>query len=68
MWQMQDPETRTAGASAVSGPYTMNDLFEPHRNGTIEDVLNVGYVAPDTTFKLGELLDTTTGPFCYMYE
>lgn len=68
MWQMLDPDTRTAGASAVAGPYTMNDSVAPHRNGTVDDDVNLGFVAPDAVHKLGELLSTTGGPFCYVYE
>ncbi|EKG17511.1 Tyrosinase [Macrophomina phaseolina MS6] len=67
-WQMLEPETRTAGASAIAGPYTMNDGFEPHRNGTLDDVISLDFAAADRSFKLGELLSTTSGPFCYVYE
>lgn len=66
-WQMLDPATRAAGASAVAGPYSLNDEYEPHRNGTIEDVITLDFAAPGSP-KLGDLLSTTSGPFCYVYE
>ncbi|KAF9639980.1 Tyrosinase [Lasiodiplodia theobromae] len=68
-WQMLEPASRTApGPSAVAGPVTMNDGWEPHRNGTADDYINLGFVAPGREYKIGELLSTTTGPFCYVYE
>ncbi|OJD38712.1 tyrosinase central domain protein [Diplodia corticola] len=67
-WQMLEPASRTAGATAVAGPVTMYDSLEPHRNGTLEDVMDLGFVAPGAEKKIGELLSTTGGPFCYVYE
>ncbi|OMP88497.1 Tyrosinase [Diplodia seriata] len=64
-WQMLAPDAREA---AIAGPVTMNDGFAPHRNGSLDDVLDVGFVAPGQEYRLRELLSTTGGPFCYVYE
>lgn len=37
----------------------------PSRNTTLEDVQNLGPLAD--TIPLGDLLDTLSGPFCYIY-
>lgn len=69
MWQMLDPETRAGNVStAISGPLTLNDLFEPHGNGSLTDLQNVGYVRDGFEVELGELLDNTAGMFCTVYE
>lgn len=69
MWQMQDPDVRAGNVStAVRGPLTTNNLYEPYGNGTILSEQNLGYVADWETVPLGELLSTTTGKFCYVYE
>lgn len=68
-WQMQDIETRVANwTTAVNGPYTMHDETEPHRNGTAKDVYDLGFAVEGKTHKLGELLETTSQEFCYVYE
>lgn len=69
MWQMLDPEVRAANVStAVNGPITMYDLYEPHKNATIFDLQNLGWVAEAQEVALGELMSTTEGMFCYVYE
>ncbi|KAJ4181994.1 hypothetical protein NW755_010682 [Fusarium falciforme] len=69
MWQMLDPDVRAANVStAVNGPITMYDLYEPHQNATIFELQNLGYVAEGKEVALGELMSTTEGMFCYVYE
>lgn len=69
LWQMQDPETRvTNWTTAVNGPFTMNNQTAPFKNGTAEDIQDLGFVAEGQTHKLGELLETTSDIFCYVYE
>ncbi|KAL1881338.1 hypothetical protein Daus18300_001191 [Diaporthe australafricana] len=69
MWQMQDPEVRAGNVStAIRGPLTTNNLYEPYGNGTLLSEQNLGYVADWETVPLGELLSTTAGKFCYVYE
>ncbi|KAF5646981.1 tyrosinase central domain protein [Fusarium tjaetaba] len=69
IWQMRDPEVRAANVStAVNGPITMYDLYEPHKNATIFDLQNLGWVAEAQEVALGELMSTTEGMFCYIYE
>lgn len=66
---MQDIQTRvTDWSTAVIGSYTMHNETAPFRNGTAEDVYDVGYAAEGKTHKLGELLETTSDLFCYVYE
>lgn len=75
MWQMLDPEERAStvvsdnGTSkAISGALTMYDLYEPHGNGTAATLQNLGYVSEGEYVALGELMSTTEGKFCYVYE
>ncbi|CAN8100374.1 unnamed protein product [Discula destructiva] len=69
LWQMQDPATRIEDwTTAVKGPFTMRNETAPFRNGTAEDVIQLGYVAEGKAFQLGELLDPTAGFLCYVYE
>lgn len=76
IWQMLDPETRAdtstaAGVGAnpsIDGPLTMNDEYTPHGNGTAADLQNIGYVSEGEEVMLGELMSTTSGMFCYVYE
>lgn len=68
LWQMQDPATRIEDwTSAVNGAFTMNNSTEPYKNGTAEDVQNLGWVAEGKVHLLGELLDPTANDFCYVY-
>lgn len=69
MWQMQDPDVRSGNVStAIRGPLTTNNLYEPYGNGTLLSEQDLGYVADWETVPLGELLSTTSGKFCYVYE
>ncbi|KAG6363595.1 hypothetical protein INS49_008696 [Diaporthe citri] len=69
MWQMQDPDARAGNVStAIRGPLTTTNLYEPHGNGTLLSEQDLGHVADWETVPLGELLSTTSGKFCYVYE
>ena len=48
----------------VSGTITINNL-PPSRNATLDDTVELGFNAGG--YRLGDLLDTTDGPFCYIY-
>lgn len=37
----------------------------PSRKARFDDVIDMGYAAESTT--IGEVMDTLSGPFCYMY-
>lgn len=66
MWQMQSPEERTSGPTAVGGTITfLND--PPSRNASLDDYNNYGYAAGPPR-QIGELVSTTAGPFCYVYQ
>lgn len=75
IWQMLDPEMRASTAvndlvatSTIDGPLTMYDEYEPHGNGTAASLQNLGYVVEGQEVALGELMSTTEGMFCYVYE
>ena len=61
IWQNLDPATRL---QAVSGTHTIFNI-PPSQNTTLEDIIELGPNAGP--YPLGELLDTTGGPFCYIY-
>jgi tyrosinase len=60
IWQMQDLSTRL---TAVSGGTSMFGFGS--KNGTLSDNVDLNVNAP--AVKLGDLLDTLNGPFCYVY-
>lgn len=66
IWQMQDPASRVHGSNNIAGSNTF--LNSPaSANTTVEDWVNYGYAAgPPRQIK--ELMSTTGGPFCYVYE
>lgn len=66
LWQIQDPESRVWGDNRIAGTATfLNDPVSP--NITADDYVQYGYAAgPPRQIK--ELLSTTAGPFCYIYE
>lgn len=37
----------------------------PSRKAKFDDVIDMGYAAESTT--IGEVMDTLSGPFCYLY-
>lgn len=66
LWQMQDPEARVLGHNIVAGTNTF--LNEPaSANTTVEDWIQYGY-ATGPPRQIKDLLSTTSGPFCYVYE
>lgn len=61
-WQLQDPETRTF---ALDGTVTtLNN--PPSENATVDWVVNFGWL--DTPKRLGEIMDSQSGLYCYRYE
>ncbi|KAF4479152.1 Tyrosinase-like protein orsC [Colletotrichum fructicola Nara gc5] len=60
IWQLQDPDSRL---TAVSGTTNIKDPTAP--NGTLTDDIDLSVNA--AKMKLGDLLDTMNGPFCYVY-
>ncbi|KAF2007260.1 Di-copper centre-containing protein [Amniculicola lignicola CBS 123094] len=64
IWQMLDRETRT-GADGISGTETLLN-FPPSENTTMDTPVTMGYAGgPDLPMR--DLMDTTKGPFCYIY-
>lgn len=66
MWQMQSPAERTSGPTAVGGTITFLDS-PPSRNASLDDYNEYGYAAKPPR-QIGELVSTTDGPFCYVYQ
>lgn len=65
IWQNLDPETRT---SQVAGTIT-TERNPPSRSGTLEDILDMGILAPPIKMaKAMSSVGLTGGPFCYVYE
>ncbi|KAJ9134128.1 Tyrosinase central domain protein [Pleurostoma richardsiae] len=65
IWQMLDPATRIYSDAAVSGTNTF--LNSPaSANTTLDDYVDYGYAAGPPR-KIGDLLSTVSGPFCYVY-
>ena len=61
IWQFLDlPDRR----DAISGTSTILNL-PPSAEMTLDDMIPFGLVAPDQ--RLGDLMSTTAGPFCYHY-
>ncbi|KAL4868007.1 hypothetical protein BDV12DRAFT_109134 [Aspergillus spectabilis] len=62
-WQNLDPKERTF---VVEGPTVLPGLGIPNvANATLDDVQYFDVLAEDRTIR--DLLDTTGGPFCYVY-
>ncbi|OBR09910.1 Tyrosinase central domain-containing protein [Colletotrichum higginsianum IMI 349063] len=59
IWQMQDLNTRLKAVSGTIAPMGVGV------NGTLDDDVDLSVNAPKV--KLGDLLDTMNGPFCYIY-
>ncbi|KAL1873568.1 hypothetical protein Daus18300_003935 [Diaporthe australafricana] len=66
LWQMQNPQERQYGETAVMGTQTF--MNQPaSSNATLEDTLEYGYSAgPPIAIK--DAMSTVAGPFCYVYE
>lgn len=66
LWQMQDPDSRVWGNNSIAGTGTFLNN-PPSPNVTVEDYVEYGYAAgPPKQIK--DLLSTTAGAFCYIYE
>jgi tyrosinase len=61
-WQNLAPRERTF---VVEGPTVLPGLGIDAPNATLDDVQYFDVLAKDATIR--ELLDTTAGPFCYVY-
>lgn len=66
IWQMQDPASRVSGNNAIGGT---NTFFNSpvSANTTGQDWVDYGY-ATGPPRQIKDLLSTTAGPFCYVYE
>jgi tyrosinase len=62
IWQNQDLENR---GDAVGDTITL-DNEPPSRNGTLDDLIDLGPNA-NGTITLRDAMSTTGGPFCYIY-
>lgn len=66
LWQWQSPNDRQSGPGALAGTNTLlND--PPSANTTMDDFVDIGN-AGGPSRRIGELLSTVQGPFCYVYE
>ena len=61
IWQNQDLKNR---GKAIAGTITLNNN-PPGRNATLGDDIHMGVVTD--TVKIGYLMSTVDGPFCYIY-
>jgi len=61
IWQNQDLAQRQ---NAIAGTITLNNN-PPSRNGTLQDILNMGVNAP--TVQIKDVMSTLAGPLCYIY-
>ncbi|PTU18032.1 hypothetical protein P175DRAFT_0503914 [Aspergillus ochraceoroseus IBT 24754] len=61
-WQNLDPAHRTF---VVDGPTIMAGLVDNPPNTTLDDMQHFGTLTEPKTIR--QLLDTTAGPFCYVY-
>lgn len=66
LWQMQNPEERTQGPKALMGTGTLLNT-PPSPDVTYDDWMDLGFVT-DKRLQVKELMKTTGGPFCYVYE
>ncbi|CAG8971877.1 hypothetical protein HYALB_00007792, partial [Hymenoscyphus albidus] len=61
IWQIQKPEKRTY---ALSGTITIGNI-PPSRNGTLDDVLDMGFVGAEP-IQIRDAMSTTGGEYCYV--
>lgn len=65
IWQQLDAKTRT-GAAGISGTGTFLNS-PPSPNTTLQTVIDLGFAAgPPRTME--DLMSTTDGPMCYIYQ
>ncbi|PFH60906.1 hypothetical protein XA68_10104 [Ophiocordyceps unilateralis] len=62
IWQSRDPDTRQY---ALNGTLTWEN-YPPSPDATVQDLVEVGILGADT--EIGEVMSTTEGPLCYVYE
>ncbi|EGC43837.1 tyrosinase [Histoplasma capsulatum var. duboisii H88] len=62
IWQWLDIEKRR---NAIYGTLTLANI-PPTRNGTLDDIIDVGPLAPPVPVR--EVMSTIDGPFCYFYQ
>ena len=60
-WQIQDLAARQY---QLAGTITLNNS-PPSRNGTLEDILNMGVNGPSVEIK--DVMSTLDGPLCYIF-
>jgi tyrosinase len=65
IWQLLDSSERAGGSTAIAGTRTFLNN-PPSPDATIEDYIDAGYAA-GAPIKIKDALDTTKGPFCYVY-
>ncbi|KAK8232167.1 hypothetical protein HDK90DRAFT_300325 [Phyllosticta capitalensis] len=69
IWQQQHPSSRCSGPTAISGTRTfLNE--PPSPNATYEDPMNLGWAGSQhgEVRLLKDVMSTTEGGFCYVYE
>ena len=64
IWQQLDRKTRT-GAQGISGTNTFLNN-PPSANTTLDTPIDIGYAAGPTV-TMADVMETTEGPFCYIY-
>ncbi|KAF4589741.1 putative domain, di-copper centre [Ophiocordyceps camponoti-floridani] len=62
IWQSRDPDTRQY---ALNGTLTWEN-YPPSPDATVRDIMEVGILGADA--EIGEVMSTTEGPLCYVYE
>ncbi|RDA87698.1 hypothetical protein CP532_1764 [Ophiocordyceps camponoti-leonardi (nom. inval.)] len=62
IWQSRDVETRQY---ALNGTLTWKN-YPPSPDATVRDIMEVGILGSDA--QIGEVMSTTEGPLCYVYE
>ena len=66
MWQMLDEKERVwSEGGAIAGTRTIGN-HPPSENATLEDFVDYGFAAGPSR-RLGEVISTRGGPFCYVY-
>ncbi|EJT69611.1 hypothetical protein GGTG_13227 [Gaeumannomyces tritici R3-111a-1] len=66
LWQELDESTRRTDLGKDVYAHLTWQNNPPSGLATLDDVLNVTYVGPQTTIR--EVMDTTSSPFCYVYQ
>lgn len=63
--QALDPKTRYTDLYAGSYGHVTWTNDPPSPAAKLSDIIDMGYAGP--SIKIGEVMDTTSGPFCYLY-